>query len=132
MSSSRVIIGRHWGTRELSAFIAEQRDLYTFMHGQTCRMMNTGLTGSQIAERFRLPEGLQRKWHTQGFYGSVSHNVKVIYQRYLTWFDGNPAHLWQHPPEEEVRRVYGRRRCGVKQSGSVYGPRGSAVCGNIA
>lgn len=58
-----------WGTRELSAFIAEQRDLYTFMHDQTCRMMNTGLTGSQIAERFRLPEGLQRKWHTQGFMG---------------------------------------------------------------
>ncbi|KAK5079965.1 hypothetical protein LTR24_008770 [Lithohypha guttulata] len=93
-----------WGTQELSAFIAEQRDLYSFMHDQTCRMMNTGLTGIQIAERFRLPEGLQRKWHTQGFYGSVSHNVKAIYQRYLTWFDGNPAHLWQHPPEEEGKR----------------------------
>jgi len=106
--TSEVLFASHhwptWGTEELKALIAEQRDLYAFMHDQTCRMMNSGLTGTEIAERFRLPAGLQTKWHVQGFYGSVSHNVKAIYQKYMTWFDGNPAHLWQHPPEEEGKR----------------------------
>ena len=49
-------------------------------------------------------------WHARGYYGSVSHNVKAVYQRYMGWFDGNPARLWQHPPEEAagtVRRVPG-------------------------
>ena len=51
-----------------------------------------------------MPPALERAWHTHGYYGSVSHNVKAIYQRYLGWFDGNPAHLWQHPPEAAPRR----------------------------
>ena len=46
-----------------------------------------------------MPPALDAAWHTHGYYGSVSHNVKAIYQRYLGWYDGNPAHLWQHPPE---------------------------------
>jgi alkyl sulfatase BDS1-like metallo-beta-lactamase superfamily hydrolase len=46
-----------------------------------------------------MPPALQEAWHTHGYYGSVSHNVKAVYQRYMGWFDGNPARLWQHPPE---------------------------------
>jgi alkyl sulfatase BDS1-like metallo-beta-lactamase superfamily hydrolase len=51
-----------------------------------------------------LPPALEQAWHTHGYYGSVSHNVKAIYQRYLGWYDGNPAHLWTHPPVEAARR----------------------------
>ena len=58
------------------------------------------MTGIEIAEVLELPPALERAWHTHGYYGSVSHNVKAIYQRYLGWFDGNPAHLWAHPPVE--------------------------------
>ena len=93
-----------WGGEKLIQMVSEQRDLYAFMHDQTCRLMNLGLTGTQIAERIKLPTSLQKAWHVQGYYGSVSHNVKAIYQRYMGWFDGNPAHLWQHPPEEEGKR----------------------------
>ena len=57
------------------------------------------ISGSEIAEDFEMPPALDAAWHTHGYYGSVSHNVKAIYQRYLGWYDGNPAHLWQHPPE---------------------------------
>ena len=53
---------------------------------------------------FELPPALDAAWHTHGYYGSVSHNVKAIYQRYLGWYDGNPAHLWQHPPEAAAAR----------------------------
>ncbi len=66
--------------------------------------MNQGYTGIEIAEMIEMPPTLDRAWHTHGYYGSVSHNVKAIYQRYLGWFDGNPANLWRHPPEESGRR----------------------------
>jgi alkyl sulfatase BDS1-like metallo-beta-lactamase superfamily hydrolase len=48
---------------------------------------------------FEMPPALEHAWHTRGYYGSVSHNVKAVYQRYMGWFDGNPARLWPHPPE---------------------------------
>lgn len=66
--------------------------------------MNEGLTGIEIAEEMVLPPALQKAWHAQGYSDSVSHNVKAIYQRYLGWFDGNPAHLWEHPPREAAQR----------------------------
>ena len=63
-----------------------------------------------------------REWHCRGYYGSVSHNVKAVYQRYMGWFDGNPAHLWEHPPVESaraLRRVHGRRRGGARAGARV-------------
>ena len=88
-----------WGTADLIRFLTEQRDLYAYLHDQTLRQMNQGLIGTEIAEDFQMPPALDAAWHTHGYYGSVSHNVKAIYQRYLGWYDGNPAHLWQHPPQ---------------------------------
>ncbi|WP_436791666.1 alkyl/aryl-sulfatase [Yinghuangia sp. YIM S10712] len=93
-----------WGSDNIVRFIEEQRDLYAYLHDQTLRMLNQGLTGTEIAERIEVPPALAVKWHTRGYYGSVSHNVKAVYQRYMGWFDGNPAHLWQHPPVEEATR----------------------------
>ena len=93
-----------WGGEEIAAFLATQRDLYGFIHDQTLRMLNKGLVASEIAEELELPPGLERAWHCHGYYGSLNHNVKAVYQRYLGWFDGNPAHLWPHPPEPAGRR----------------------------
>ncbi|MFE0678046.1 alkyl/aryl-sulfatase [Streptomyces sp. NPDC058867] len=93
-----------WGRERIVAFLSEQRDLYAYLHDQTLRMLNQGLTAPEIAERMELPPALERAWHTRGYYGSVSHNTKAVYQRYLGWFDGNPAHLWEHPPAEAARR----------------------------
>ena len=93
-----------WGQAELTEFLAQQRDLYGYLHDQTLRMLNIGKTGLEIAEDIALPPTLENAWHTHGYYGSVSHNVKAIYQRYMGWFDGNPAHLWEHPPVESARR----------------------------
>lgn len=93
-----------WGQQESLEYLSLQRDLYAYLHDQTVRMLNQGMTGPEIAEEIELPPALEAAWHTHGYYGSVSHNVKAIYQRYLGWFDGNPAHLWQHPPVEAGRR----------------------------
>jgi alkyl sulfatase BDS1-like metallo-beta-lactamase superfamily hydrolase len=93
-----------WGRERALAYLGEQRDLYAYLHDQTLRMLNQGLTGIEIAEVIALPPALERAWHARGYYGSVSHNVKAIYQRYLGWYDGNPAHLWELPPVEAGRR----------------------------
>ncbi|KAJ5174476.1 uncharacterized protein N7482_000353 [Penicillium canariense] len=106
--TSDVVFASHhwptWGQKSLLNYLTQQRDLYAFLHDQTLRLMNEGLTGVEIAEELELPVRLRDSWHTQGFYGSVSHNVKAIYQRYMTWFDGNPSHLWEHPPVEAAKR----------------------------
>lgn len=88
-----------WGKDRIVEFLSLQRDLYAYLHDQTLRQLNQGYTGIEIAEHFQMPPALQDAWHAHGYYGSVSHNVKAVYQRYMGWFDGNPARLWQHPPE---------------------------------
>lgn len=93
-----------WGRERVIELLSVQRDLYGYLHDQTLRMINRGFTGAEIAERMQLPPALERSWNARGYYGSVSHNVKAVYQRYMGWFDGNPAHLWPHPPEEAGRR----------------------------
>ncbi len=88
-----------WGKDRIIEFLSLQRDLYAYLHDQTLRLLNQGYTGVEIAEDFPMPPALENAWHARGYYGSVSHNVKAVYQRYMGWFDGNPARLWPHPPE---------------------------------
>ena len=85
-------------------YLSEQRDLYAYLHDQTLRLLNNGSTGIEIAEDIELPPALESAWHARGYYGSVSHNVKAIYQRYMGWFDGNPSSLWEHPPQAAATR----------------------------
>jgi alkyl sulfatase BDS1-like metallo-beta-lactamase superfamily hydrolase len=103
-----VVFAQHhwprWGTERMVEFLATQRDLYGYIHDQTLRLLNKGLVATEIAEQLELPPSLERAWHCRGYYGSLSHNVKAVYQRYLGWYDGNPAHLWPHPPEAAGRR----------------------------
>ncbi|GAB3389948.1 alkyl sulfatase dimerization domain-containing protein [Humibacter soli] len=93
-----------WGNDDIVEFLGIQRDLYAYLHDQTLRLLNKGYTGIEIAEQFELPPALEAAWSTHGYYGSVSHNVKAIYQRYMGWYDGNPARLWQHTPVEAAKR----------------------------
>jgi alkyl sulfatase BDS1-like metallo-beta-lactamase superfamily hydrolase len=93
-----------WGRERIVDLLAKQRDLYAYIHDQTLRLLNKGHTASEIAEHLELPPALEREWHCRGYYGSLSHNVKAVAQRYLGWFDGNPATLWPHPPVEAARR----------------------------
>jgi alkyl sulfatase BDS1-like metallo-beta-lactamase superfamily hydrolase len=93
-----------WGRAELSEYLASQRDAYRYVHDQTLRLANHGRTMDEIAEELALPAGLGDEFFNRGYYGTLSHNAKAVYQRYLGWFDGNPAHLDRHPPVEAARR----------------------------
>ncbi len=98
---SEVVFATHhwpvWGEEAIVDYLETQHDLYAFMHDQTVRLMNDGLRPREIAERLTLPPQLASSISAQGFYGSLSHNVKGIYQRYLGWYDSNPSNLWLLP-----------------------------------
>jgi alkyl sulfatase BDS1-like metallo-beta-lactamase superfamily hydrolase len=105
--SDVLFAGHHWpcwGSERIVDYLEKQRDLYTYLHDQTLRLLNQGHTGPEIAELIELPPSLAAEWHCREYYGSISHNTKAIYQRYMGWFDGNPAHLWEHPPVEGACR----------------------------
>ncbi|TQS31850.1 hypothetical protein Golomagni_07857, partial [Golovinomyces magnicellulatus] len=103
-----------WGTENIVEFLTSQRDLYAYVHDQTLRYLNQGYNGPEIAEMLTLPPALDKAWSSRGYYGSLNHNIKAIYQRYSGWFDGNPAHLWQHIPVERAKR-YVNLLGGVKE-----------------
>ena len=91
--SDALFAGHHWplwGSERIVEYLRKQRDLYAYLHDQTLRLINQGRTGAEIAEEIELPPSLAGEWHCRGYYGSVSHNVKAVYQRYMGWFDGNP------------------------------------------
>ncbi|MCI1749220.1 MAG: MBL fold metallo-hydrolase [Acidipropionibacterium sp.] len=105
---SDVVFASHhwptWGTERIHEYLGKQRDVYAYLHDETLRYMNLGYQGTEIAERLTLPPALEEEWSTRGYYGSVSHNVKAIYQRYMGWFDANPVNLWPHPPQALGKR----------------------------
>jgi alkyl sulfatase BDS1-like metallo-beta-lactamase superfamily hydrolase len=93
-----------WGAERVDGMIRQQRDLYKFAHDQTLRLLNHGLTATEIAETIRLPRSLDGAWHARGYYGHIRHNVKAIYQKYLGWYDANPANLDPLPPVEAGKK----------------------------
>jgi len=93
-----------WGTEAVVEYLEKQRDMYRYLHDQTLRLANRGETMVEIAEQVELPPELAREWYSRGYYGTVNHDVKAVYQHYLGYFDGNPAHLHPHPPVEAARR----------------------------
>ena len=103
-----LVFGSHhwprWGREEAIEYLEGQRDLYAYVHDQTLRLANSGLTPREIAETLELPPSLGQRWYNRDYYGTVSHNSKATYQYYLGWFDGNPANLNPLPPVEGAVR----------------------------
>jgi alkyl sulfatase BDS1-like metallo-beta-lactamase superfamily hydrolase len=105
---AEALCGQHhwpvWGVERVARMISQQRDLYKFAHDQTIRLMNHGLTPPEIVEALEMPKSLEAAWHTRGYYGHIRHNAKAIYQRYLGWYDANPATLDPLPRAEAGRK----------------------------
>lgn len=107
-SKVEVIFAQHhwptWGNAEVLKLMRSQRDLYRYINDETLRLANMGYTRDEIAEQFKLPDGLAKTWANRGYYGSVSHDVKATYVLYLGWFDGNPATLHELTPEDAAKK----------------------------
>jgi alkyl sulfatase BDS1-like metallo-beta-lactamase superfamily hydrolase len=110
-TKSDVVFAQHhwpvWGNSRLLDYLAKQRDTYKYLHDQTLRLINHGYRSAEIAERLALPKSLEREWHVRGYYGTFSHNSKAVYQRYLGWYDANPANLNPLPPVERAKKTVG-------------------------
>ena len=106
-STDVVFASHNWpriGADDAREYLRTQRDTYRYLHDQTLRLANKGFVGAEIAEQLDLPASLAGEFGNRGYYGTVSHNVKAVYQRYFGWFDGNPANLHPLPPEPAAAR----------------------------
>jgi alkyl sulfatase BDS1-like metallo-beta-lactamase superfamily hydrolase len=107
VEGAEVVFNQHhwpvWGAENIRDFIEKQRDTYRYIHDQTVRQMNAGLNAAEIAENLQLPKALNDHLSARGYYGTVRHNVKGVYQHYLGWFDAHPANLNAQPPLEAAR-----------------------------
>jgi len=99
-----VVFGSHhwpvWGNARVLDYLAAQRDTYRYIHDQTLRLANRGYTSQEIAEQLELPSTLRNRFANRGYYGTVRHNAKAVYQEYFGWYDSNPANLDPLPPEQ--------------------------------
>lgn len=94
----------HWGNDEVIAYMRNQRDLYRWMHDEAMRLANLGRTPDEISEEIELPPALWDDWNCHGYYGTLSHNVRAVYQRYFGFYDGHPSSLHPLPPVDSAHR----------------------------
>lgn len=99
--------GHHWpkwGNAKIVDYWKKQRDLYKYTHDQSVNLMNKGYTGEEISELIKLPPELDNFWANRGYYGTLKHNSRAVYQRYMGWYTGNPSDLNNLPPEAAARK----------------------------
>ncbi|MDG1444109.1 MAG: alkyl sulfatase dimerization domain-containing protein [Pseudomonadales bacterium] len=93
-----------WGREEVIDYLKKQRDMYKYIHDQTLRLANHGYIKEEIAEQIQLPDSLGMEFYNRDYYGTVHHNTRAVYVKYLGFFDGNPATLYPLPPTEVAKR----------------------------
>ena len=106
--SDVIIAQHHWpvaGQARVVALMKKQRDMYKFINDQSLQLLNLGYKPGEIAETLHMPAGLEQEWSARGYYGTLRHNAKAVYQKYLGWYDANPANLDPLPPSENARKT---------------------------
>ena len=93
-----------WGRENAVKYLSKQRDMYKFIHDQTLRLANLGYNKEEIAEQISLPDSLGMEFYNRDYYGTVHHNARAVYVKYLGYFDGNPANLYPLPPVAAANR----------------------------
>ena len=95
----------HWGNDVIRAYMEDTAAVYKFIHDQTLFYINQGYTDTEIAEMIRLPADLEQVWYTRQYYGTLKHNVKAVYQKYMGWYDANPIHLDELAPTAYAQKL---------------------------
>ncbi len=107
-SDVEVMFAQHhwpiWDNNRVNEMLASQRDMYKYLHDYSLNLINKGYTMIEIGELVKLPENLDKKFYNRGYYGSVNHDVKAVYQKYIGFYSGNPADLYQLPPEDAAKK----------------------------
>lgn len=91
----------HWkDSTDIREFLLDTASIYKYINDQTLHYMNQGYKMNEAADMLTIPRRLQKNWCTKPFYGTPKHNAKAVYQKYLGWYDANPLHLEELPPEQ--------------------------------
>ncbi|MER2495576.1 alkyl sulfatase dimerization domain-containing protein [Vibrio neptunius] len=93
-----------WGQKDIVEYFKTQRDMYKYTHDQTVRLMNQGYIGSEISEMIEFPDEIGNTWSSRGYYGTLRHNSRAVYQRYMGWYNGNPSDLNNLPPADAAEK----------------------------
>lgn len=93
-----------WGNEHINNYIGKYRDTIKYIHDQTLHLANLGYTLNEVGDMIKLPPALANNWASRGYYGSVSHNARAVYNYYLGYFDGNPANLHPYGQAEMGKR----------------------------
>ena len=94
----------HWGNELVIKYMEDTAAVYKFIHDQTLMYINLGYTSDEISNMIRLPEYFEKVWYTRQYYGTVAHNAKAVYQKYMGWYDANPVNLNPLEPTERARK----------------------------
>ena len=94
----------HWG-EEIHDYLLNTAAIYKFIHDQTLHYMNQGYTSTEVAAMLTLPEKLEKVWYTRPYYGTLAHNAKAVYQKYLGWYDANPVNLNPLTPSDTAKKL---------------------------
>lgn len=95
----------HWGGEVIKEYMTNTAAVYKYINDQTLLYINQGYTETEIANMIKLPEALEKVWYTRQYYGTVSHNSKAVYDKYMGWYDGNPIHLAELDPSEYAQKL---------------------------
>ncbi len=95
----------HWGRENIKRYMEDTAAVYKFIHDQTLHYVNQGYTSTEIANMIKLPDALNKIWYTRQYYGTLSHNSKAVYQKYIGWYDANPVNLNLLPPTESAKKL---------------------------
>ena len=95
----------HWGNDVIEEYMTNTAAIYKFIHDQTVLYINQGYTETEIADMIELPEALEKVWYTRQYYGTLKHNAKAVYQRYMGWYDANPVHLDELTPSDYAAKL---------------------------
>jgi alkyl sulfatase BDS1-like metallo-beta-lactamase superfamily hydrolase len=93
-----------WGNANVRQFVANQRDTYRFLHDRALNLANQGETMPELANASFFPKGLAADASSHGYYGTLSHNLRAVYNFYLGYYDANPATLDPLLPTESAKR----------------------------
>jgi alkyl sulfatase BDS1-like metallo-beta-lactamase superfamily hydrolase len=94
----------HWNTDAIQTYMENTAAVYKYINDQTLHYINLGYTPNEISRMLELPEALNKVWYTRQYYGTLSHNIKAVYQRYMGWYDANPVNLNPMTPEDTAKK----------------------------
>lgn len=91
-----------WGNERIKEVMRTQRDTYAHLHNEVLHLANQGVTINEVHNVYKQPKSLQNQWTAHSYHGSEEHNSRAVINRYLGYWDANPATLIPLSPKDSA------------------------------